>query len=254
MQNKVPANYKLTAYTDHAQKLVINTERKNKVLKFIAENNWATVSNLQSFIQVRHRQSVTRLLDDLVGTGKLFVNKTLVNNVSHNVYTITNLGCFSIKLRYRYYQFRLSAQNFLHATKVQSLQIISLSFGFTWINELNIIRSKLYSSQPDGILIVPNNSVKISIELQRNKLNINSFKAKINKCLADALNKKFTSILYVCTDNVTADIMSRAFNSINSVKGKNNKSVILTPEYRKCFEFINIIDYHNYLNKLILQE
>lgn len=249
MKNNIPTNYKLNNYKDHAAKVMINIERKIKILTFIADNGWSTVGNIQMVINVGHRSSAMRILTNLVENCKLVIKQIQVNKVTHNIYMITKLGSLLINVEHNKYQYRLCAQMFLHNSVVQRLQIMSLNAGCSWINEPEIIRSKKFRSQPDGLLVLPNDSRfgKISIEYQRHKISKGRFKEKIRRCLADSLNKHFDIVLYICADNITAEMMTRLFNSIQSVKGKNGLEIDLIPEYRSRFEFINLAEFSEYL-------
>lgn len=249
MKNNIPTNYKLTDYKDHKAKVMINLERKIKILTFISDNSWSTVTNVQSLIGVGQRSSAMRILTNLVENNKLTIKQIQVNKVTHNIYMITRLGSLLISREHNKYQYRLCAQMFLHNSAVQQLQIMSLNSGCSWINEHEIIRSKKFRSQPDGLLVLPNDSGldKISIEFQRHRMSKDRLKEKVRRCLADSLNKHFNLVLYICADNLTAKMMARLFNSIQSVKDKNGLEIDLTPEYRSRFEFINLSEFSEYL-------
>lgn len=251
MKNNTPANYKLTEYKDHNAKIILNLERKIKILTFIADNSWSTVGNIQALIGVGQRSSAMRLLTNLVDKGKLTVKQIQVNRIIHNIYMITPLGSLLINREHNKHQYRLCAQMFVHNSVVQNIQIISINSGCSWVNELEIIRSKKFRSQPDGLLVLPNDTGlgKMSIEYQRHRISKGRLKEKVRRCLADSLNKHFDLILYICGDNLTAEMMSRLFNSMQSVNGKNGFEIDLTPEYRSRFEFINLSEFAEYLKQ-----
>lgn len=254
MNDKLPTNFRLNDYKDHAAKIIINLDRKIKILMFIADNSWSTVTNIQTLIGVGHRSSAMRILTNLVENDKLVIKQIQVNKVTHNIYMITRLGSLLINREHNKYQYRLCAQMFLHNSVVQRLQIMSLNSGCSWINEHEIIRSKKFRSQPDGLLVLPNDTRlgKISIEFQRHRISKGRLKEKVRRCLADSLNKHFDLVLYICADNLTAEMMARLFNSIKSVKGKNGFEIDLTPEYCSRFEFINLSEYSEYLKQKLL--
>lgn len=254
MKNNIPKNYKLTDYKDHNAKVMINLERKIKILTFISDNSWSTVTNIQSLIGVGHRSNAMRILTNLVENDKLTVKQIQVNKIIHNIYMISRYGSLLINKEHNKYQYRLCAQMFLHNSIVQSLQIMSLNSGCGWINEHEIIRSKKFRSQPDGLLILPNNTGlgKISIEYQRHRISKGRLKEKVRRCLADSINKHFDLVLYICADNLTAEIMAILFHSIKSVKGKNGFEIDLTSEYRSRFEFINLSEFSEYLRQKLI--
>lgn len=251
MKNNTPTNYKLTEYRDHKAKIILNLERKIKILMFIADNSWSTVTNIQTLIGVGQRSGAMRILTNLVANDKLVIKQIQVNKITYNIYMITRLGSSLINREHNKYQYRLCAQMFLHNSVVQRLQIMSLNSGCGWINEHEIIRSKKFRSQPDGLLVLPNNTRlgKISIEYQRHRISKGRLKEKIRRCLADSLNKHFDLVLYICADNLTAEMMARLFNSIKSVNGKNGFEIDLTPKYHSRFEFINLSEFSEYLEQ-----
>ena len=76
-----------------------------------------------------------------------------------------------------------------------------------------------------------------------------ALKSKIAKCLADCLNNKFNKVLFVCVDNLNADVMRKALFSINNLKGKSHQDIHFSNEYKAKFEFINFSGFADYLQK-----
>jgi transcription initiation factor IIE alpha subunit len=134
------------------------------------------------------------------------------------------------------------------------LQITAIKKGFEWINERSIIATKSYKSLPDGLLVVVPNSYLISIEYQRNRLNLQTLKSKIAKCLADIINKKFRSVLYVCSDNLNAELMQRAFDSIKFIKTKTDADIEFNDGYRAKFKCINLNEFDDYIATLTVKK
>lgn len=233
-----------------AQKKMIRLTRKSKILTFIANNNWASTRNLFKLLDVNDYSYTLKLANELVEDGKLVITKVVANGKQNNVYTLTEWGAFVIGAEYKRYQVRFSYQNFIHNETVQYLQIIAIKKGFEWINEQSIIATKSYKSLPDGLLVVVPNKHLISIEYQRNRLNLQTFKSKIAKCLADIINKKFRSVLYVCSDNINAELMQRAFDSIKFIKTKTDADIEFSDGYRAKFKGINLHEFGDYIATL----
>ena len=118
-----------------------------------------------------------------------------------------------------------------------------------WANEKVLIQTKQYKSYPDGLVVI--NNQKISIELQRNRYSLEALKNKITKCLADCLSGKFSKVLFVCVDNLNAEVMRKALYSVTILKGKNHQDIHFSEEYKAYFEFINFDEFQNYLLKLV---
>lgn len=235
-------------------KCVIRLERKSKILHFIANNHWASTRNLFRLLGVNDYSYALRLANELVENGKLVITKVVANGKQNNVYTITEWGAFVIGADYKRYQVRFSYQSFIHNETVQSLQIVAIKKGFDWINERSIIATKSFKSLPDGLLVVIPNSHVISIEYQRNRLNLQTLKSKIAKCLADIINKKFKSVLYVCSDNLNAELMQRAFDSIKFIKTKTDTDIEFNDGYRAKFKCINLNEFDDYIAKLTVKK
>lgn len=233
-----------------AQKKLIRLTRKSKILTFIANNSWASTRNLFRLLDVNDYSYTLKLANELVEDGKLFITKVVANGKQNNIYTITEWGAFVIGADYKRYQVRFSYQSFIHNETVQSLQIVAIKKGFEWINERSIIATKSYKSLPDGLLVVVPNSHVISIEYQRNRLNLQTLKSKIAKCLADIINKKFKSVLYVCSDNLNAELMQRAFDSIKFIKTKTDADIEFNDGYRAKFKCINLHEFGDYIATL----
>ena len=236
------------------QKSLIRLERKSKILHFIAHNYWASTRNLFRILSVNDYSYALRLANELVEDGKLVITKVVANGKQNNVYTITEWGAFVIGNEYKRYQVRFSYQSFIHNETVQSLQITAIKKGFEWINERSIIATKSYKSLPDGLLVVVPNSYLISIEYQRNRLNLQTLKSKIAKCLADIINKKFRSVLYVCSDNLNAELMQRAFDSIKFIKTKTDADIEFNDGYRAKFKCINLNEFDDYIATLTVKK
>lgn len=233
-----------------AQKKLIRLTRKSKILTFIANNNWASTRNLFRLLDVNDYSYTLRLSNELVEDGKLVITKVVANGKQNNIYTLTEWGAFVIGAEYKRYQVRFSCQSFIHNETVQHLQIIAIKRGFDWINERSIIATKSYKSLPDGLLVVVPNTHLISIEYQRNRLNLQTLKSKIAKCLADIINKKFRSVLYVCSDNINAELMQRAFDSIKFIKTKTDADIEFSDSYRAKFKCINLHEFGDYIATL----
>lgn len=240
-------NLKFGGILEPQQKSLIRLERKSKMLHFIANNCWASTRNLFRLLSVNDYSYTLKLLNEMVATGLLLITKIIVNGKQNNIYTLTEWGAFVIGADYKRYQVRFSYQNFIHNETVQSLQIIAIKKGFEWINEQSIIATKSYKSLPDGLLVVVPNSHVISIEYQRNRLNLQTLKSKIAKCLADIINKKFKSVLYVCSDNINAELMQRAFDSIKFIKTKTDADIEFSDRYRAKFKCINLHEFGDYI-------
>lgn len=235
---------------DPKRKSILRLERKSKMLDFIAHNHWASTRNLFKLLGINDYSYTLKLANELVEDGKLVITKVVANGKQNNVYTITEWGAFVIGNEYKRYQVRFSYQSFIHNETVQSLQIIAIKKGLDWINERSIIATKSYKSLPDGLLVVVPNSHVISIEYQRNRLNLQTLKSKIAKCLADIINKKFKSVLYVCSDNLNAELMQRAFDSIKFIKTKTDADIEFNDGYRAKFKCINLHEFGDYIATL----
>lgn len=235
---------------DYVHKKAIRISRKAKLLSFISKNHWASTRNLFRLLGLNDYSYTLKLANELVESGKLVITKVVANGKQNNVYTLTEWGAFVIGVDYKRYQVRFSYQSFIHNETVQSLQIIAIKKGFEWINERSIIATKSYKSLPDGLLVGVPNSHLISIEYQRNRLNLQTLKSKIAKCLADIINKKFRSVLYVCSDNVNAELMQRAFDSIKFIKTKTDADIEFNDSYRAKFKFINLHEFGDYIATL----
>lgn len=243
-------NLKFGDILEPQQKSLIRLERKSKILHFIAHNYWASTRNLFRLLSVNDYSYALRLANELVESGKLVITKVVANGKQNNVYTITEWGAFVIGNEYKRYQVRFSYQSFIHNETVQNLQIIAIKKGFDWVNERSIIATKSYKSLPDGLLVVVPNSHVISIEYQRNRLNLQTLKSKIAKCLADIINKKFRSVLYVCSDNLNAELMQRAFDSVKFIKTKTDADIEFNDGYRAKFKCINLHEFGDYIATL----
>lgn len=244
------SNNKFGRIHDQQQKVIMRLERKSKMMTFIAHNCWASTRNLFRLLDVNDYSYALKLANELVADGKLVITKVVANGKQNNVYTITEWGAFVIGAEYKRYQVRFSYQSFIHNETVQSLQITAIQKGFEWVNERSIIATKSYKSLPDGLLVVSPNTHLVSIEYQRNRLNVQTLKAKIVKCLADIINKKFRSVLYVCSDNVNAELMQRAFDSIKFIKTKTDADIEFNDSYRSKFKCINLHEFGDYIATL----
>lgn len=247
-------NLKFGDILEPQQKSLIRLERKSKILTFIANNNWASTRNLFKLLDVNDYSYSLKLANELVEDGKLVITKVVANGKQNNVYTLTEWGAFVIGVEYKRYQVRFSYQSFIHNETVQSLQIIAIKTGLDWINERSIIATKAYKSLPDGLLVVAPNTHLISIEYQRNRLNLQTLKSKITKCLADIINKKFRSVLYVCSDNINAELMQRAFDSIKFIKTKTDADIEFNDGYRAKFKCINLHEFGDYIATLPIKQ
>lgn len=236
------------------QKKLIRLTRKAKLLSFIANNHWASTRNLFKLLAINDYSYTLKLANELVEDGKLVITKVVANGKQNNVYTITEWGAFVIGAEYKRYQVRFSYQSFIHNETVQSLQITAIKKGFEWVNERSIIATKSFKSLPDGLLVVVPNSHVISVEYQRNRLNVQTLKAKIAKCLADIINKKFKSVLYVCSDNVNAQLMQRAFDSVKFIKTKTDADIEFNDGYRAKFKCINLHEFADYITTLQIKQ
>ncbi len=235
----------------HEDKIKLNQQRRDQILHFLALVDWTTADNLTMILGVNHIKYTRRLLDSMVKDGLISKSKFACSTGYRIVYFITvnalsDLGYEPKKLRSP----QISQQNFIHCELVQRLQIITIKNNFEWIVEKALFKNKSYKSYPDGLLVI-RDSFKISIELQRNRYSLEALKNKIAKCLADCLSGKFNKILFVCADNLSADVMRKALYSVTILKGKNHQDIHFNDEYKSFFEFINFDEFQNYLQKLI---
>ena len=231
-----------------AQKLIINNERRLKVLNFLYLEAWSTADNLRLLLEVNHNAYIRRLVDKMIADGLINKHHFIVNGSKRNIYLMSDSGFLELGFVGKCKPTKVSVQNYLHNELVQNLKIQATSLGFSWYNELELIRSKSFASYPDGLLNI-NNQLRISIELQRNRFSMEALKSKIAKCLADCLNNKFNKVLFVCVDNLNADVMRKALFSINNLKGKSHQDIHFSNEYKAKFEFINFSGFADYLQK-----
>lgn len=231
-----------------AQKVIINNDRRLKILNFLYLETWSTADNLRLLLGVNHNTYIRRLLDRMIADGLINKRHFIVNGSKRNTYLMSDFGFLELGFIGKTKPTKLSVQNYLHNELVQNLKIQATSLGFSWYNELELIRSKSFASYPDGLLDI-NNKLKISIELQRNRFSMEALKSKISKCLADCLSGKFNKVLFVCIDNLNADVMRKALFSIDNLKGKSYQDIHFSDEYKAKFEFINFSSFADYLHK-----
>lgn len=235
---------------DYHQKIKLNSARRLKVISYLSLAGWSTANNIRSLIQVPSLQYSRRLLDRMSDDLLISKHKFITNTGHRTIYAITQLGYLELGLEHKNIKrFNTSAQNFMHNEKVQQLHIIAINNNIQWVTEQQTIKSKLYKSYPDGLVVI--NNQKISIELQRNRYSLEGLKNKITKCLADCLSGKFSKVLFVCVDNLNAEVMHKALYSVTILKGKNHQDIHFSEEYKAYFEFINFDEFQNYLLNLI---
>lgn len=232
------------------KKFELNNNRRQQILEFLSVEMWSTVENLRLLLRVNHDVYIRRLLDRMLEDGLINKRHFIVNGSKRNIYLLSDFGFLELGFVGKSKLAKISVQNHLHNELVQRLKIQAHYLGFSWQNELELIRSKTFVSYPDGLLTI-NSQLKISIELQRNRFSIDALKAKIAKCLADCLSGKFNKILFVCADNLKADIMQKALYSVESLKGKNHQDIHFSAEYKAKFEFINFAEFADYIQKRV---
>lgn len=235
---------------NYVDKIKLNQMRRDKILNFLAITEWSTADNLTLLLGVKHIKYTRRILDTMVKDYLISKGKFACSTGYRMVYFITTnmlleLGYEVKKLRTP----QISQQNFFHSEQVQKLQIIATQSNHEWVTEKMLIQTKQYKSYPDGLVVI--NNQKISIELQRNRYSLEGLKNKITKCLADCLAGKFSKVLFVCVDNLNAEVMRKALYSVTILKGKNHQDIHFSEEYKAYFEFINFDEFQIYLLKLV---
>ena len=243
-------NNKISLLSYH-QKIQLNNTRRIKIINYLSLVQWSTADNIRSLIQVCSLQYSRRLLDHM--SNDLLVSKHIfVTNTGHRtIYILTKIGYLELGLETKKSNpLRISIQSFIHNEKVQRLQIAAINDNINWVTEHELVQTKQYKSYPDGLLVL-NDNLKISIELQRNRYSLEALKNKIVKCLADCLSGKFNKVLFVCVDNLNAEVMRKALCSVTILKGKNHQNIHFSDEYKSYFEFVNFDEFQNYLLKLV---
>lgn len=235
---------------DYHQKIELNNTRRLKVINYLSLVGWSTANNIRNLIQVLSLQYSRRLLDRMSDDLLISKRKFITNTGYRIIYVITQLGYLELGLEHKNIKrSNISVQNFIHNEKVQQLHIIAINSNIQWVTEQQIIQTKQYKSYPDGLVVI--NNQRISIELQRNRYSLEGLKNKITKCLADCLSGKFSKVLFVCVDNLNAEVMRKALYSVTILKGKNHQDIHFSEEYKAYFEFINSDEFQNYLLKLV---
>ena len=216
------------------EKYIINSTRRIKILEFLASNIWSTAYNLSLLIDVNHLEYTRRLMERMIEDGLIVKREFSCLSGKRIIYLLTDFGFLEIGYAVKpKFNFKTSHQNFIHSELVQQLQIIAMNKNLEWRSEKSLIKSKEYKSYPDGLLI--SNHQKISIELQRNRYSLEALKNKIAKCLADCLSAKFNKVLFVCADNLNAEVMQKALHSVTILKGKNHQDIgCFHPTPQKC--------------------
>ncbi|MBY0245115.1 MAG: hypothetical protein K2Q03_06660 [Sphingobacteriaceae bacterium] len=238
------------SFLRYHQKIELNNIRRLKIINYLSLVQWSTANNITNLIQVLSLQYSRRLLDRMSDDLLVSKNKFVTNTGYRTVYTLTKLAYLELGLENKKNHLpRISIQSFMHNEKVQQLHIAAINNNIQWITEHELIQTKQYKSYPDGLII--SDSLKISIELQRNRYNLESLKSKIVKCLADCLSGKFSKVLFVCVDNLNAEVMRNALCSVTILKGKNHQNIHFSDEYKSYFEFVNFDEFQNYLLKLV---
>ncbi len=235
---------------NYADKIKLNQMRRDKILNFLAITEWSTADNLTMLLGVKHVKYTRRILNTMVKDYLISKGKFVCATGYRVVYFITTNAL--LELGYKVKKLRtpqISQQSFSHSEQVQKLQIIATRSNLEWATEKFLIQTKQYKSYPDGLVII--NKQKISIELQRNRYSLEGLKNKITKCLADCLSGKFSKVLFVCVDNLNAEVMRKALYPVTILKGKNHQDIHFSDEYKAYFEFINFDEFQNYLLKLV---
>lgn len=233
-----------------AQKNKLNATRRFSIMEFLSEETWTTASNLSLLINVKHDEYTRRLMDRMLEDGLILKREFTTTEGKRVIYLLSDMGYLELGYDVKpTYSFKISNQNFIHNEKVQRLKIFATLGNNDWLNEREISQNKEYKSRPDGVLII--NDIKISIELQRNRYSLIALKTKIAKCLADCFNGNFSKILFVCTDNLNANVMKKALLSVQILKGKDHRDVNFTEEYKAKFEFINYNEFTSYIQNLV---
>jgi len=238
---------KISTLTYH-KKFELNNNRRQQILEFLSVEAWSTADNLRLLLAVNHNAYVRRLLDRMIEDGLINKHHFIVNGSKRSIYLISDFGFLELGFVGRTKPTKVSVQNYLHNELVQNLKIQATALGFSWQNELELIRSKSFASYPDGLLNI-DNQLKISIELQRNRFSMEALKSKVAKCLADCLNGKFNKVLFICADNLSANTMQKALFSVENLKGKSHQDIHFSNEYKARFEFINFSGFADYLQK-----